>query len=185
MTFTFLSAIYDTFANLIGEQLARLIVNQLYLYLILISVFILLVLILRRFNHSGIKKFVIFTLLFVSFSYFFLLNPYYRGERLIYLKQFGNSIVSSIEEFRKKNLRLPDKVTELYPNEISQVDLSLAEKILRYNVFRKDELNKPYTKLGQTPFENDYYTITIYEDFMGFYYLRYDKTKNAFELSDD
>jgi hypothetical protein len=101
---------------------------------------------------------------------------------MIELKAFGLRIVSCIENYKKEKSTLPDSLSALNFC-LNQSDLETAKRVVRYNVFKKDDLNSPYK--NEKPGINDKYSLTIYEDFLGFYYLAYSEKEKKFIYTDD
>jgi len=174
--------VYDLFANDFGIFLFNHFKVELYLYILLAASFLSILLILKYAKILNYWSF--FSLLVLScLVSIFVIDSYSRGFKLNQLSNFGSRIVSSIEAYSANNSRIPLRLDELYPQYLSKTALDSAQKMARYAFFSKYELNKPYEKSGVKHYQNDVYSLTIYEDFMGFYYLAYRDWKHTFEFT--
>jgi hypothetical protein len=122
---------------------------------------------------------VSFGIVLFLLSIFMILVPYYKGERLFELKEFGNKLVISIENYQIENNELPAKIDSLYPKFITLEELELSKSIVKYNLFRRNISGSNLTDNEEQQHE-DFFSLTIYEDFMGFYYLSYQRKERKF-----
>lgn len=143
----------------IGKFLAREIPNVYLLYFVLllslITVYFFLKLIIKLEN----KTILLLEIILIILLYFFISIPYNKEVRLIYLTELGGKLVNCIDNYYHKNSGLLQSIDSLYPICLNNDERDLAKKIVRYNVFYKDTLNKPYKKLNQQPIDEDFFTL--------------------------
>ena len=171
----------ETLFNSCGESLVNNLGSVYYIYAFVI-IFSLSVLIAFRFTFKfHWTTILIAGILCVLFS-LFVINYYRNGERMIELKSFGLKVVSCIETYKNEKNALPDSLG-LLNNCFDPSEMEMAKNVVKYSVFKKEELNKPYK--DEKPYKEDKFSLTIYEDFLGFYHLAYREKEKRFIYTDD
>ena len=171
----------ETLFNSWGEGLVNLFGSIYYIYFIAV-VFIALVFLILKYAFKFHWTTVLIAVILCTMLSLFIINSYKNGERMIELKAFGLRVVSCIENYKNEKNSLPDSLSVL-SSCLNSSDIELAEHIARYSIFKKEELNKPY-KI-EKPYFEDQYSLTLYEDFLGFYYLRYSEKEKKFIYTDE
>ncbi|MBX7046523.1 MAG: hypothetical protein K1X86_11880 [Ignavibacteria bacterium] len=174
----------EVFLNQFGEFLYQKIQNLLLMYLIVFCMLASIFFFLRYYVKLSITKIILTEAIVFLILYFLLISTFQNGKRLFDLKQFGLKIVTCINNYKIQKSKLPSNIDSLSPC-LTYEDLVLAKTIVKYTMFSKESLNSPYKNSAEKPFKEDTFSITIYENFMGFYYLRYKIKENQFVYSDD
>ena len=168
--------VFDFFKTIIvewGDFLATKFGNIIYLYIIILFLVFLFYLVAKHLFKIRIEKNISFEIVLILVLIFVLIIPYKKGENLIQLKQFGYKLVNSIDKYELENNELPKSIKFLYPQYIDSDELNLANKVVKYDVFNSNSLKR------------EFYTLTIYEDFMGFYFLSYQRNEKYFIFTDE
>lgn len=121
---------------------------------------------------------IIEIVLFIIF-FIFLITLFQNGKRLSELREIGQHIITCID-----NNKLPENISVL-KSCLKPEEFQLALNIAKYNYLNKDSLNVPYKNLVDKPYKEDIFSLTSYEDFMGFYYLSYKYKEKKFIYSDE
>lgn len=157
--------------NKYGENLVNLFGSIYYLYTIFLSTIILTFFALRRIFKAKYKPVLIIIIFAAFFDYSLTIQAYKNGERIIELKRFGLKIVNCIDDFKKEKNMLPENL-QVLNSCFSPADFEKVLKIAKYNVFKKKN-------------SEEYYSLTIYEDFLGIYYLAYRENEKRFVYTDE
>ncbi|MBS1493227.1 MAG: hypothetical protein JST55_06940 [Bacteroidetes bacterium] len=162
--------IIETLFNTWGESLVHILGSIYYTYLIA-AVFIALVFFVFKYAFKFHWTTVLIAVILCTLLSLFIVNSYKNGERMIELKAFGLRVVSCIENYKNEKNALPDSLSFL-SSCLNSSDTELAKHIARYNIFKK-------------PHFEDKYSLTLHEDFLGFYYLRYSEKEKKFIYTDE
>lgn len=164
-----------------GDYLFLNLKNEIILYILVISLIIFSILVLKIIFKVNFRIIILTELIFLLLSFLFFIIPYSKGEKLEHLKSFGMRIVTEIKKYELNKNHLPFEINDLYPEFINKDTFDSSRKCLTYSYFNHYEINRN----TQTNFEKDFFTLTIYEDFMGFYYLAYKEKQNKFIFTDE
>jgi len=157
--------------NIYGENLVNFFRNTYYIYAIFLLLIGLNYILLKKIFRSNYKV-IILILIIVSFlDYTFTVQAYKNGEKMIGLKNLGLKIIECIEKYKIERNALPQNLSAL-SSCLPNAELEKIDKAAKYNVYK-----------GRDSVEN--YSLTIYEDFLGFYYLSYNRNEKKFVYSDE
>jgi hypothetical protein len=160
----------ETF-NVYGENLVNLFRNIYYVYAIFLLLIGLNYIFLKRIFRANYKVIIIILVIVSFLDYTFTVQAYKNGEKLIGLRNLGIKIVECIEKYKIENNSLPQNLQALNPC-LPNGELEKINKAAKYNVYK-----------GGDSVEN--YSLTIYEDFLGFYYLSYNQNEKKFVYTDE
>lgn len=165
-----------------GELLVGKLGSIYYIYGICLVSVLLLFLLLKYIFGLNWKIIIPAEVVLIAFLFVALFTGYRNGEKIIELKTFGLKIVNCIDSYKKDRNSLPQSLNDLNSC-LSPAEIERANRLAKYNVFKKDELNKPYK--NESLYKEDDYSLSIYEEFLGFYYLAYSEKEKKFIYTDD
>lgn len=185
MTILFICGIYSSLINKFGEYLAESFDNIIEIYFFIGLILLCFLIFFIYFMKFKIIKLIVSLIFITSLTVLFIFIPFKNGKRIMQLKEFGFKCVNCLEIFQEINGEYPKNLDLLYPTCLNLDDLKLIENSVKYTVFKKDTLNDLRKTLKQPTIDNDYFFLSIYEDFMDYEHLSYRKKENEFIFTDD
>lgn len=172
---------FDLLLNKWGRILYGLFswINPILLILILSFIIIIFCLLILKFK--GRKIVIVFSLMLII-SYLVILIPYKRGERINELIIFGYEVVNCIQDYKNFNKNYPTNLNLINPSCTSLGGINLSNEI-SYNKYSLDTSKIKIQDDDYIKNIPEYYSLTIYEDFMGFQYISYKYMEKKFIFS--
>lgn len=185
MRYMFLFEIFNQTLTHFGIVIFSVIKSYVFLAFLLITlngVFVFFYKWHKRRKISFIVKESILLVLFI----FLIIIPFDRGRRVEGLKEAGLNLVAKITQFKSETGKLPTRIEMLYPKYLNQDEFDLIKNKVSYAYFSHEEVNKQNSHdRGFIPLKEDYFNLSINEDFLGMERLQYYNKLNKFVLTDD
>jgi len=127
---------------------------------------------------------ILFTILVIFASYLIVYLPFKRGERISHVMNSGNTIVNCIEAFRTDMHNYPDSLNEIPAGCLENIERDILKGV-SYQKYELDSIRSGVNRSNDVENPAGYFALTIYEEFMGFQYVRYRFKDKKFEFSSD
>jgi len=127
---------------------------------------------------------ILFTILVIFASYLIVYLPFKRGERISHVMNSGNTIVNCIEAFKKDMHNYPDSLNEIPAGCLENIERDILKGV-SYQKYELDSIRSGVNRSNDVENPAGYFALTIYEEFMGFQYVRYRFKDKKFEFSSD
>ncbi len=183
-TVLFIDVIFESLVNHWGLTLFSVFKSySIFLACVILSAAILIIMFWKIFIKGKTRIFSFIILLLIVF--FVLILPFERGNQITNQINLGKKVVNAIERYETENNTLPERLNQLAPMYLEKeifedTKISIKYDLTDYKKYNELYKNSPYFN----PRDRNTYSLIIKSDILGFEFLRYDRDRKEFVLTD-